>query len=186
MLSFKKAAPSLVVFCGLPGAGKTTLARAVAAELGATLVRVDALEAALARSLEPPLPDDPVGYALAHTVAAEQLSIGRSVVVDAVNALLVARIAWQGLAHREQARHFLVEVTCSDTREHRRRVEGRRSVDVGLVPPSWSDVTRRVFQPCEPQLRVDNLGPVARHVASVVRLVRGTGEGARGRVHLLR
>ena len=39
----------LVVFGGLPGTGKTTLARAVASLLDATFLRVDSVEVALQR-----------------------------------------------------------------------------------------------------------------------------------------
>ena len=39
-----------MAFAGLPGTGKSTLARAVADGLGATFVRIDTIEAALRRS----------------------------------------------------------------------------------------------------------------------------------------
>ncbi len=38
----------LVVFCGLPGVGKTALSRRVADALGATFLRIDTIEAAIA------------------------------------------------------------------------------------------------------------------------------------------
>jgi len=40
----------LIVFAGMPGAGKTTLARLLAGERGAAQLRVDAIEAATGRS----------------------------------------------------------------------------------------------------------------------------------------
>jgi predicted kinase len=40
----------LIVFGGLPGVGKTALARAVAQELAAAYLRVDAIEAAMRRA----------------------------------------------------------------------------------------------------------------------------------------
>ena len=41
----------LVVFGGLPGTGKTTLARQVADRLGATYLRIDTIEQALRSSM---------------------------------------------------------------------------------------------------------------------------------------
>jgi predicted kinase len=65
----------LVVFAGLPGTGKTTLARAVADRLAATFLRIDSIESAIAATLSP-FQDNPVGYAVAHRVAADQLCAG--------------------------------------------------------------------------------------------------------------
>ena len=39
--------PSLVVFSGLPGTGKTTVAKALAATLGAVYLRIDTIEQAM-------------------------------------------------------------------------------------------------------------------------------------------
>ncbi|MEV3960571.1 AAA family ATPase [Nocardia sp. NPDC050193] len=62
----------LVVFAGLPGCGKTTLARAVADELGATFLRIDTFEAAIVSTLAP-FENNPVGYVAASWVAEDQL-----------------------------------------------------------------------------------------------------------------
>lgn len=45
-----RARRSLIAFGGLPGVGKTTVARAVAKGLGAAFVRVDEIEAAMWRA----------------------------------------------------------------------------------------------------------------------------------------
>ena len=42
--------PVLIALSGLPGTGKTTIARGVSARLGAVLLRIDCIETALARS----------------------------------------------------------------------------------------------------------------------------------------
>jgi hypothetical protein len=49
-------------------------------------------------------------------------------------------------SHRtDPAQHLNIEVICSDLREHRRRVEARRSSVPGLTQPTWKDVTEREY-----------------------------------------
>lgn len=87
----------LVVFCDIHGVGKTALSRRVADALGATFLRIDTIEAAIAATLTV-LIDNPLGYVVARRVAADQLSAGRPVVADAVNSVVAARHGWASLA----------------------------------------------------------------------------------------
>jgi len=155
----------LVVFVGLPGSGKTTLARRAAAELRATHLRIDAIEAALLRSgvARPPL--GPVGYAVAHEVAAACLLVGTPVVVDAVSPVPEARMGWATLAATSGVPLRVVEVVMTDRAEHRRRVEARRSDLGGLVVPTWAQVLSLEYEPWDverdgPRLLVTNDGAV--------------------------
>ena len=83
--------PSLFIFAGLPGTGKTTLARLLARDLGATYLRIDAIEQAL-RDERGDL-FGPEGYVVAYRVAADNLQLGMSVVADSVNPIAVTRRA---------------------------------------------------------------------------------------------
>jgi predicted kinase len=114
----------LVVFAGLPGSGKSVLARGVADAIGATYLRIDTIESAIVSTLMP-FRDNPVGYVVAGRVAADQLAAGRDVVADAVNGVAPARAGWVALAAETGAALRFVEVRCSDAGEHRRRVEAR-------------------------------------------------------------
>ena len=62
----------LIVLSGLPGVGKTTIARELARMLPAVHVPVDAIEQALRRQ---GLVVEGEGYAVAHAVAADNLRV---------------------------------------------------------------------------------------------------------------
>ena len=145
-MSEKKS--TLIVFGGLPGTGKTTLARAVAEEHSATYLRIDTIEQAL-RSSGVLVGDDvgPAGYLVAYKVAESNLLMGRMVVADSVNPLAVTRSAWRQVAATISSEIVEIEVVCSDQTEHRRRVE-THSVDVpGLALLRWQDVVERDYEP---------------------------------------
>jgi predicted kinase len=161
----------LVAFAGLPGSGKSVLARGVADAIGATYLRIDSIESAIVSTLMP-FKDNPVGYVIAERVAADQLVAGRSVVADAVNGVAPARAGWVALAARAGAALRFVEVRCSDAAEHRRRVEGREPDMPGHGVPTWEQVQRRRYEPWPPELSgrlvIDNIGDPAGHVARIV------------------
>lgn len=137
----------LIVFAGLPGVGKTTIARALAGRLHAAVIRVDSIEAAIVRHGLDEHPVGPVGYAIAHEVAAGCLRVGTSVIVDAVNPVAVARSGWRELAADTGARLTFVEVVLADHAEHRRRVAARISDVDGLVVPRWHEVVASGYEP---------------------------------------
>jgi predicted kinase len=176
----------LVVFAGLPGSGKSALARGVADAIGATYLGIDTIESAIVSALMP-FRDNPVGYVVAGRVAADQLVAGRDVVADAVNGVAAARAGWVALAARTGAALRFVEVRCSDVAEHRRRVEAREPEMPGQGVPTWEQVRRRRYEPWPPELSgrlvVDNLGDPAGHVADIVRTVAaGAGQDRRQRL----
>lgn len=161
-----------MVFAGLPGSGKSLLARGVADTIGATYLRIDSIESAIVSTLMP-YQDNPVGYVVAERIAADQLAGGRDVVADAVNGVAAARAGWAALAERTRAVLRFVEVRCSDAAEHRRRVETREQEMPGQGLPTWEQVLRRRYEPWPPELPapllVDNTGDAAVHVTRIVR-----------------
>lgn len=137
--------PVLIALSGLPGSGKTTLARGLAAATGAVHLRVDSIETALAQAGRSVVADE--GYRVAYAVAADNLRLGLDVVADAVNPIAQTRAAWRAVAEAAGARLLKVWVTCPDGPEHRRRVEGRRPDLPGQRLPTWAEVEARVFEP---------------------------------------
>jgi predicted kinase len=160
--------PMLVVFGGLPGTGKTSVARLVADALDATFLRVDSIEVAIER-VGGPLRDVPAGYAAANAVAADQLRARRPVVVDAVNPVRIARAGWTELARDCAVPLRFVWVVLPDEAEHRRRVESRVADIHGHVLPTWADVVRQQHDEwSEPHLELDNSSSLDEAVATVL------------------
>ena len=134
----------LIVMCGLPAAGKSAVAEALGRALPAAVVSVDPVEAALWRAgIDREQPTGLAAYAVAHTVAAENLRLEQTVVVDAVNDDAQARAAWVELARQRSAPVRFIEVTCPDEELHRRRLLGRRRRIDGFPEPSWESVQAR-------------------------------------------
>lgn len=77
-----------------------------------------------------------------------------------------------GTGSADRAALCFVEVRCSDTAEHRRRVETCKPEMPGHGVPTWEQVLRRRYEPWPPELlarlTVDNVGDAAVHVARIV------------------
>lgn len=154
--------PVLIVFGGLPGAGKTTLARLVAQDRAMAYLRIDEIEQALRSSGCLAGDVGPAGYMAAYALAASNLRLGRPVLADCVNPVAATRDAWRHTAASASAILVEVEVVCSDPAEHRRRVEGRVLDIAGLVPPSWPQVMARDYEDWSgPRIVVDTAGRTA-------------------------
>jgi predicted kinase len=146
-MNASKCPTILIIFGGLPGAGKTKIARELARQLGAVHVRIESFDRALRDSgrLKGAMADE--GHRAAYAVAEDNLRLGLTVVADSVNPLKTTREAWLAVAKRAQVSAMEIEVICSDAGEHRRRVETRASGIPGLKLPTWSDVITREYDP---------------------------------------
>jgi predicted kinase len=132
---------------GLPGAGKTAIARVLATRLQAVHIRIDTIEQALLSSGTLNRPLGEVGYIVGYRLAEDQLRLGLGVVADSVNPLEITRDAWLAVPARASVRAIEVEVTCSDPVEHRRRLETREADIPGLQLPTWDEVVARTYEP---------------------------------------
>ncbi|MEV0940570.1 AAA family ATPase [Micromonospora wenchangensis] len=151
----------LVVFAGLPGVGKSTLARQVGVALGAAVLTVDPIERALARHGLTGPGSGQAGYDALAGLAEVQLGLGTSVVVDAANPAAGTRGLWSELSERAGVPLRLIEVYCGDEAELRRRVEARHTADP--LAPTWEQTRQRGtgYEPLiGPRLVVDTTIPI--------------------------
>jgi predicted kinase len=171
----------LIVFGGLPGTGKTTLAKTIALDRDATYLRIDTIEQVLRSSGMGDV--GPAGYLVAYALAQSNLRLGRAVVADCVNPLAQTREAWRAVAKAASCKIVEIEVVCSDKAEHRHRVE-TRTIDVaGLLPPTWDEVLAHDYQPWEqPHIGLetanrtvaDALAELRAHIKSAAGAVAGS------------
>lgn len=149
----------LIVIGGLPGTGKTTLARLLAARIGAVHLRVDTIEQAIVRSGLAQHPLGPVGYVVGYALAEDHLRQGLTVIAESVNPLDVTRDSWRDAGVRAAVPVVEVQVICSDRLEHRERVT-TRSIDIPDLPlPDWQQVLDHDYRPWSREhLVVDTAG----------------------------
>jgi predicted kinase len=158
------ARAKLVLVSGWTGAGKSTVADALAPDIGATVASFDWLMSGLRAipdlwaTIEKPSEfQREVGWSLLSRVAEQQLRRGSSCVLDLV-ARERPRQQWQVLAQQQNADFYVIECTCSDLTTHRRLIEGRQR-----TIPAWYEITfteaqrvREIYVPlADPKLVLD-------------------------------
>jgi predicted kinase len=160
----------LIVLSGLPGVGKTTIARELVRATGAAYVRIDSIEQAMR---DAGWKVEAEGYRVAYAVAEDNLRLGRTVVADCVNPWPLTRSEWRSVGDRARARVVDVEIVCSVVAEHRRRVESRPSDISGHRLPTWSEVVRRDYRPWDTEhLVIDTArASVEESVAAIVKAI---------------
>lgn len=166
----------LIILGGLPGVGKTAVARELARQLGAVHVRIDSIEEAILESgvLGSPGVSSQIndaGYRVGHAIAADNLRAGRIVIADSVNPVPLSRDAWLEVAKRAHVPTIEIELTCSDAKEHQRRVETRTSDIAGSRPPlTWQDVVSRDYRPWNrDHIVIDTAGRSVEEVVTILR-----------------
>ncbi|AJI45258.1 AAA family ATPase [Francisella tularensis subsp. novicida] len=137
----------IYVFSGLPGVGKTTLAKALAQTISNIVYfRIDTVEYYLKKAY----PQEPTkqGYELVYYQAKENLELGKNVIIDCCNPISESRQLWNSLSQINNTKVINIEVTCSDTQAHQNRIEQRYQLNTTKYP-SWQDVLDRDYESWE-------------------------------------
>jgi predicted kinase len=162
----------LIVVAGLPGSGKSTMAVDLGRELNCAVLGVDQAEAAMWRAgVNHSAPTHHAAYLVVAALAAEQLALGQSVIVDAVCGPEPARAQWRDLAEQLDAELRFVVVECSDDRVFQDRLEHRTRNIQGFPEPTWEGVLRRraEFPPwTDERLTIDSVNSRAANLRTAV------------------
>lgn len=136
----------LISLSGLPGVGKTTIARVLASNIHATHLRIDTIEQAIRRSSNFAPKIDESGYLVAFSIAKENLINGVSVISDSVNPLMKTRDKWVSIAREANVEILEVELISTEIKIHKYRIENRRSDIENHQLPKWTDLEKLDYQ----------------------------------------
>ena len=157
--------PRLVVVCGLPGAGKTTVAEAAADRLGATLLRTDVVRKELFGDPQYSARESRSTYEEVFDRAGETLAAGESTVLDGTFRLATRRERARAVAADHGAAFTLMRVTCEESvakARIRAREDDESDADVAVY-----DLLREEFEPTDDPVVVDNSGDLDATLARV-------------------
>ncbi len=171
----------LIVFTGLPGTGKSAIAEPVGRELEIPVFAKDWLEATLRRcGLMPGTQAGrDLGYAsyeLLTTLAARQLDLDQSAILDSVASFKRVRNQWRELADAHGAAWRVIECVCSSESTHRSRLKSRKRGISGWDELTWMDVeaVRSYYEPWgeEERLILDTVEPLKKNIDAALKYLK--------------
>lgn len=135
----------LIQLAGVPGAGKSTLARALAKRYNAVVLDMDVVKTALLDADAPWQLAGRGAYAVHFALADDLLGRGHNVVIDSPSYYPIIPERGTAIAERHGARYRFIECVCDDIEELRRRLLTRTRLrsqmrDIGLSSPDAGEI----------------------------------------------
>jgi predicted kinase len=133
----------LYIFSGLPGSGKTALAKNISKIIGAVYIRIDTIEQGIRDLCNFNVQGE--GYRLAYRIIMDNLIIGNNVLVDSCNPIKLTRNEYENIAIESNCKYKNIEIICSDKDEHKKRIETRKNDIKNLKLPTWDEIINRYY-----------------------------------------
>lgn len=142
--------PKLYIFSGLPASGKSTLAKLLVEKISGTYIRIDTIEQGMRELCSFKVQGE--GYRLSYRIVADNLKLGNNVIADSCNPWELTRKEWESVAIKNNADFVNIQIICSNTEEHQRRVKKRSCEIAGLTLPDWEEIQSRDYHPWQEQV----------------------------------
>ena len=163
----------VIVIGGLPGTGKSTIAKELTRTTGFTLLSKDVIEAAVVTSGVCRIEQlNGVGYHLMKSLVQEQLTNHQPVILDFIASKQRVAEFWPEL---QLLPRLVFECVCDDVTMHRQRIESRVRAIPGWYELDWSQVEQiqEVYEPMQAQRQVLNSCiPVAENVKTIINCIQ--------------
>ena len=168
--------PALVILCGLPGTGKSFLARRLADQLPALIVESDLIRKVLFPQPDYSFQESRYTHRVGHRLIEEALKKGFNVISDATNLAEWHRESLSRIAQRTNARFVIVQITAAGPVIQDRLT--RRHAD--RAPHDYSDATWQVYEKLKPSfepiagphLVIDTSGDLETALAKIRRALK--------------
>lgn len=166
--------PFLLQMAGMPGSGKSALARLIGRRTGATIIDKDVLKtAALEAGAEEELAGG-ISYQAFFALADHLVGQGHSVILDSPSFYESIPEKGSAIAAGRKVRYYFIECVCADRRELDRRLRDRPRL--ASQPDAVHD--REIVTPSGPYLRIDTTQPIERCLALALDCLGVTGSAS--------
>lgn len=139
--------PTIIIIGGIPGTGKSTLAKALSKELNIPAFSKDELEAAISKKgLCDSKSTNGIGYEIMSVLSENEIENGNSAIFEFIASRDRVTELWPRLLEID---YKYIECICSNEDIHRERINSRKRNLEGWYELEWEDVLkiRNSFQP---------------------------------------